>query len=327
MSFLKLILRAVVPPALLVAVAAISAAGVQVYRVTHPPRHVDQDLDVTTMLVRLEEIGFRASDGTALAGWLLRGSPERPAIVLCHDLGESKAALVNLLIPLHKAGFTLLALDFRGHGKSAGTASTLGLDEKRDVIGAVDYVAALDRIDHHEVGVYGVGQGAHAAVLAAVDRPALKALVLDGLYPDAGYPLVKAAFEGWTSGERQLGFLPKKVFDLMYRTRIDKNRAADVLPSLLGRDLLLVAPAGDAALADQMQRMYATIPEQRETDGNLITLPATGIDGLYGSEIERYHERIVSFFETRLPGTYTAVDPEGAHPAPAKGGKGAAQGS
>src|SRR4029453_354334 len=94
----------------------------------------------------------------------------------------------------------------RGPGASGGTASTLGVDEKRDVIGAVDYLADLEGIDHRKVGAYGVGQGAHAAVLAAADRPALKALVLDGLYPDASYPLVRSAFEGWDFGERRLAF-------------------------------------------------------------------------------------------------------------------------
>src|SRR5262245_30526216 len=188
MRALKLLVRAVLPVALLAICASIAAAAVQVYRVTHPPRQQDATSDLSTILVRVEEVSFTASDGIPLSGWLLRGQPDRPAIILSHDRGRSKGTLVNMIIPLHAAGFTVLAYDSRGHGASGGTASTLGVDEKRDVIGAVDYLATLEGIDHRKVGAYGVGQGAHAAVLAAADRPALRALVLDGLYPDAAYP-------------------------------------------------------------------------------------------------------------------------------------------
>jgi pimeloyl-ACP methyl ester carboxylesterase len=300
MGALKVVLRAVLPLLLLHVGAALAASGLQVWRFTHPPRQVDEISDVATMLVRVEDVGFNASDGVPLSAWLLRGTEGRPAIVLCHDRGASKAALVNLIIPLHRAGFTVLAVDSRGHGKSGGAASTLGIDEKRDVIGAVDYAVSLGGVDHRHVGVYGVGQGAHAAVLAAVDRPALRALVLDGLYPDAGYPLLRAVFLGWSFGEKRLAFLPRMIFDVMYRTRIDANRAADALPRLLGRDVLLVAPASDSSLASAMRKMYETIPVQRESDGNLITLPATSAEGLFGAEVERYHSRICAFFESRL---------------------------
>jgi len=54
--------------------------------------------------------------------------------------------------------------------------------------------------------------GAFAAVLAARDRPALRVLVLDGLYPDVGYPLVRRAFDGWEVGVEHLAFLPRAIF-------------------------------------------------------------------------------------------------------------------
>ena len=90
--------------------------------------------------------------------------------------------MLTLGIALQKGGFTVLAFDFRGHGASGGTGSTLGLDEKRDVIGALDYLAASG-VEARRIGVYGVGMGAHAAVLAAADRPSASVLVLSGLYP------------------------------------------------------------------------------------------------------------------------------------------------
>lgn len=280
--------------------AGIGATGIGVHRATHPPRTAGEDPTVAGALVSLESVRFKAPDGVELAGWLVRGKEGGPPVVLCHAFGESKASLLHLAVGLERRGFTVLLLDFRGHGESGGAGSTLGVEEKRDVIGAVDYLVGLPRIDSRKIGIYGVGLGAHAAVLAARDRPALRVLVLDGLYPDASYSLVRAVYGGWSFGVRHLGFLPAAMFNIAHRTRIGSNRAADVLPALRGRDILLLAPAGDSALAAEMERLYHAIPQKRDNEASLVTMPATLAAGLYGEDLDRYQDRITAFFETRL---------------------------
>jgi pimeloyl-ACP methyl ester carboxylesterase len=300
--FLRSIPGAILVVALLGALAALGMAGTQVYRVTHPSRQPDSAASLGLALAKVDDVSIRSTDGVRLAGWLFHGSPGMPAIVLCHDLGESRNALMNVAIALNDAGFTVLAFDFRGHGESGGESSTLGVEESRDVMGAVDYVASLakDGVDPRRIGVFGSGMGAHAAVLAAADRPAVRVLVLDGLWPDARFTLVHHVFADWPWGEKHLGAVPAKLFPLIAGASIDEGRAADVLPQLAGRDLLLVAPAGDSRLEASMQAMYATLPERRDSERNLITLPATKASGLGADDLAHYHERVVAFFRTRL---------------------------
>jgi hypothetical protein len=177
----------------------------------------------------------------------------------------------------------------------------LGVLEKRDVLGAVDYLVRSREIDSRRLGILGVGMGAHAAALAALDRPSLRVLVLDALYPDVSYPLVRRVYEGWPFGVEHLGFLPRKVFQVMTGARCEE-RADEALPALGRRDLLLVAPADDSALANEMERIYRTIPSEKDgIEGNLVTLPATLGTGLYGDDLERYLSRVCGFFESRLP--------------------------
>jgi pimeloyl-ACP methyl ester carboxylesterase len=203
-------------------------------------------------------------------------------------------------VSLHRQGFGVLLFDFRGHGQSEGKSSTLGLDEKRDVIGAVEFLADREGREPPRVGIYGVGMGAHAAVLAAADRPSLHVLVLDELYPDASYRLSRQVFSGWQAGVRHLSFLPDGLFTLMSGTRIGQHRAADALPGLTGRHLLLLAPVGDPVLLAEMQRMVQSIPEQRDVDGNLVVLPVTGGGGLYGEALEQHNQQVLEFFQERL---------------------------
>jgi len=275
--------------------------SIRVDRATRPDRVLEASTVLASTFAKFEEVHFPAADGVDLAGWKIPGKPGHPAIVLCHDFGASKASLLNVAIPLQRAGFHLLAFDFRGHGQSGGARSSLGVLEKRDVLGAVDYLVRARDIDSRRLGILGVGMGAHAASLAALDRPALRVLVLDALYPDVSYPLVRRVYEGWPFGVEHLGFLPRALFHVMTGAR-SEERADEALPALGRRDLLLVAPADDSALAGAMERIYRAIPTEKDgTEGNLITLPATLGTGLYGDDLERYLARVCGFFESRLP--------------------------
>ena len=278
---------------------AVGAVGVQVHRLTHPAR-VAKSSNVASDLVRLEEAEFSSADGLPLRGWRIPGMPGAPGIVLCHDLGGSKDAMLDLGLALQAAGFTVLAFDFRGHGESGGSGSTLGVEEKRDVLGALDYLAGVEGVDGKHLGVYGVGMGAQAAVRAAADRPSATVLVLDGLYPDVGWEVQRAVYARWRFGMGRVGFLPRSVFDALHFDTRGEPPASAVLPTLRGRHLLLVAPADDAALAAEMKRMYEAIPEQKDADGNLVTLPAGSGGDLYGEDLTRYRSKVLGFFKERL---------------------------
>jgi pimeloyl-ACP methyl ester carboxylesterase len=281
---------------------AVGAVSVQVHRLTHPARVArgGGSLAVAGDLVRIESDEFPAADGVPLRGWRIAGPPGSPGVVLCHDLGSSKEAMLGLALALQSAGFTVVAFDFRGHGESGGAGSTLGVEEKRDVLGAIDYLAGVPGVDARRLGVYGVGMGAQAAVRAASDRRAAAVLVLDGLYPDVGWEVERAVYGQWRFKTSRLGFLPRSVFEAMHFGSRGEPPASQVLPTLRGRHLLLVAPADDAALAAEMQRMYEAIPEQKDADGNLVTLPAGSRSERYGEDLALYHHKVLAFFRDRL---------------------------
>src|SRR6266496_5859588 len=50
------------------------------------------------------------------------------------------STLLGSAVSLNRAGYPLLVFDFRGHGASAGSGSDLGVSEKRDIEGAVEYL-------------------------------------------------------------------------------------------------------------------------------------------------------------------------------------------
>jgi pimeloyl-ACP methyl ester carboxylesterase len=296
----SLILAAIVP--LAAAAILFIVAAVRVHSHLSPERLAPSSIDFEAMEIEVESVPFEAADGLALRGWMMRGEGERPAIVLCHDRAAGKASLVNLAIRLHDNGFTILMIDFRGHGESEQRLSTLGLREMRDVLGAVDLLQRMEWLDNRRIGLYGVGMGAHAAVLAAAELPAVKVLVLDSLYPDPSYHLVRSFWGDWPFAVRRLAFLPKATFGLLTGEDADGRRAADIIGRLPGRDMLLLASEGDPALIAELKAMYLTIPDQTDVDGNLVFVPAAQTEALYGESLEEYTRTVADFFEQRLSG-------------------------
>jgi len=276
------------------------AAVLRVHGAMTPLRRSEPAPDAEALHLDLEIVAFDSVDGVPLQAWHIPGDPGAPPVLLCHDLGSTRSSLLGLALDLSRAGFPLLLFDFRGHGKSGGDGSTLGLEEKRDVLGAIDYITARKEYRGRPIGVYGVGMGAHAAVLAAADRRSIRVLVLDGLYPDPAFDLVRRVYAGWRPAVQRLAFVPETIFLLLAGARADGERAADVIHRLTGRDLLLLAPEGDPVLGDEIRRMYESIPEQMYVDGNFELLPATHSEGLYGENRKRHHGSVEEFFVSRL---------------------------
>src|SRR5262252_4190188 len=113
--------------------------GYEIHGISHPPR-VRDSVNPADLLLRTDEVTFQSTDGLMLSGWLIHGEHDAPAIILCHDLGESKAVFLDSAVPLQRLGYNLLLLDFRGHGASGGGGSTLGTQERYDVLGAIDFL-------------------------------------------------------------------------------------------------------------------------------------------------------------------------------------------
>ncbi len=135
--------------------------GVLLYRHAHPPRLTSEETP-ESLFTRYEDASFTSSDGVSMSGWWIPGREKAPALILCHDRGASRASLLGLAARLSAESYSVLLFDARGHGKSGGTSS-FGVLEKRDVIGAIDWVGSNTKADATQIGVFGVGMGAYAA--------------------------------------------------------------------------------------------------------------------------------------------------------------------
>ena len=152
----------------------------------------------------LEPLAFPATDGTRLAGWFLAHPRPRGTLLMLHGFGTNHFGLVHLAYDLFAQDLQCLLLDFRGHGMSEGDATTLGLWEQRDVLGALEYLRSRRDVDPDRIGVYGVSMGAATALLTIKEGLGVRALVTD-----SAFATLKGAID---HGFRRIANLPPSVF-------------------------------------------------------------------------------------------------------------------
>lgn len=139
-----------------------------------------------------EPVSFPAFDGLRLAGMIVPGNPDRPRrgmIVFAHEFCSDMHSCARYCRALLAAGYDVFTFDFRGHGASAAEAGYTPRQwvterEIYDMRGALAFARSWleERGLPVEFGVVGVSRGACAAILAAEETPAVRAIVADGAF-------------------------------------------------------------------------------------------------------------------------------------------------
>ncbi len=116
----------------------------------------------------------------------LSGEADAPLAIALHGgLGTDSAQVRDVACTLSLAGYRVLTPDLYAHGRSEGTASTLGVRDADDVRAWVDYAVGRSGGDARIV-LFGQDEGALSALLylARDPDPAVRAAALDGVSGD-----------------------------------------------------------------------------------------------------------------------------------------------
>jgi dienelactone hydrolase len=133
-----------------------------------------------------EDVEFKASDGVALRGWLIKGKADKVIIqshfgVQCCRSGytpkgkgmikmwKEDISFLRQAKYLNEQGYTILMYDMRNHGQSdPGSIPWVswGPEEAKDVIAAVDYISHHPYHKDANIGLLSICMGAVASTYA-----------------------------------------------------------------------------------------------------------------------------------------------------------------
>mgnify|MGYP006377963161 FL=1 len=118
-----------------------------------------------------------AANEKRLFGWFIPAAPGAPALVVMHGWGGNAEMMLPLAAPLHAAGYSLLLVDARCHGRSDGDTFASLPRFAEDIEAALAWLRRQPAVDPAALGVIGHSVGAGAALLVAARQPELRAVV------------------------------------------------------------------------------------------------------------------------------------------------------
>jgi uncharacterized protein len=136
--------------------------------------------------LRYEPLALRAADGVELFTWFLpaRG-PAHATVLFLHGNAENISTHFNSVAWMPAQGFNVLALEYRGYGKSTGSPSLAGV--QLDIDAAMRVLLERPDVDPGRIVIFGQSLGGALAIHYAArgaQRHALRAVIADSAFAD-----------------------------------------------------------------------------------------------------------------------------------------------
>jgi dipeptidyl aminopeptidase/acylaminoacyl peptidase len=261
-----------------------------VYANTHPPRY-PLNVPPSDYGQPYERVSFVTGDGLTLSGWLIkpdRSGNKTPAVIICHGLGANKSDFTELAVFLVRRGYLVLAFDFRAHGDSEGSRTSLGYHEQKDVSAALHYLSSRPEVDQGRIGIFGFSAAETRKFRAVAADSAFTSLrdqarqAITGFYHLPAFPFVDLSVLG---------------YELYFQTRVRNIEPESVIGTISPAPVLIIAGEGDDMIpAENGRRLYQAAQEPKE----LWVIPVGGHGGTVAAAGSEYNRRVGDFFDKHL---------------------------
>ena len=241
---------------------------------------------------RMQELHI-VSEGLNLYGEYYDFGSDKCVIILpgrCESLVYS----YFFAAPYEKAGFNILVIDTRCHGKSDGIYNTIGVKERTDVLAWAAY--AHDKLHNAQIYIHGICIGTSAGLFALTDSRCpdyMKGLITEGCYVS-----FRETFKRHMIADKRPLFPVLDLVMLLINRYTGTNVYRDkpiramkkVKPQL--RMLFLYGKQDIFSIPEKTKKLYAACTAQ---DKKLVWFEKGGHSHLRINNIEKYDEAIVDF--------------------------------
>ncbi len=267
--------------------------------VLHPRRRVE-DHQLSDFGLPAEEISFLSRDGTRLAGWFIpapNAATPSPGIVLSHGWARSRAELLPHANFLHRAGYAVLAFDYRHRGESDGDAITMGLGEQDDLLGALDAFCARPEVDVRRIGLFGMSMGGVVAILVAARDERVRAVVAECPYASHESIMTRSLHHYYHLPSFPVAPLAKWFIERRLRRPLDGAQPLQAVAAISPRPLFVIADKRDAVIGhEETERVFRAASEPKR----FWLVPAADHARGWQAAREEYERRVLEFLVEAL---------------------------
>jgi pimeloyl-ACP methyl ester carboxylesterase len=240
-----------------------------------------------------ESVLIPSASGATIHGWFSEVPGSTAAIALFHGIHADRRAMLTRAELFRQAGYSVLLIDFQGHGESTASEITFGYRESKDVEASIDWLHK--RMPSAQVGAIGVSMG--GAALALAKHP----LKLNAVVLESAYSTIDLAVENRVKSN--IGFIGGAVWPLLtmqLHPRVGIN-TSDLRPidhlADVGCPILVAGGAADPyTVASETEAMYATAQQPKE----MWLVPGARHQDLQRFVPKDYQKHVFRFLERYL---------------------------
>ncbi|MEO6588099.1 MAG: alpha/beta fold hydrolase [Pyrinomonadaceae bacterium] len=303
----------VLPIVLLFCLSVVAASVWLVYKSAEPPRSIylvtpEKYGQLSARGAQVTDEKWTNADGTTARGWLLRGTPNAPAVILLHGYGTDRSYVLNLGVKLNETtDFTILMPDLRGHGENPSVVHTsFGGCETEDALSAIKFLRELKNGENalvsRDIGIFGIELGAFIGLSAAAKDETVKALVLDSVPAQSNAVLDLAVNRRFPFA----GFVTSKLAEngtyfYFAGSCYDRDSMCGKANAVSGRKVLLLAGADEPELQESTTKVSRCFPNSTVIESKLdFNLSGYGIMKASLEQADAYDQKVIEFFKRSL---------------------------
>ncbi len=229
-----------------VAVLLLTAAAIRYFEnsfIYFPPRFPEGFPPADLSPLHVEDVWLTTQDNIRLNAWYLLSPGSQKALLWFHGNAENIGYGLGQIVFYSRLGVNVLAVDYRGYGRSEGSPNETGV--YRDADAAYDYLVQVRHIQPKNIFVYGHSLGGAVAIDLASRR-------------ECGGLIAQSSFTSIRDMARRtfriplFEYIPKSRFDSLAKIR--QVRAP----------ILIVHGTRDATVPFSMgQRLFTAAPEPK----------------------------------------------------------------
>ena len=187
-----------------------------------------------------EDIELTAADGTRLHGWYIPHPDATHTLLFFHGNAGNISHRGDSIAIFNRLGLSVMIIDYRGYGHSAGRPSEAGI--YRDALVARDHLVEVRGVDPKRIVIFGRSLGASVAADLASRAPS------GGVILESGFSSARDMARHLYPG---LHWILYRRFDFDAAERLSRAQSPtlvlhspndEIIPSALGRRLFDAAP-------------------------------------------------------------------------------------
>lgn len=242
----------------------------------------------------MREVYIDSFDQTRLGGDFLLGENPNLRVILIHGYTAKNIVMFTIADQYYKRGYSILAPDLRGHGKSSGIFTSYGIKEKEDIKARIFWIKSF--YPDAKIILQGESMGAATAMYLAGENPKDVISTIE----DCGYTSYYEMYENKVKGKLRIIAKPAALLANLFikpiigadlfKSNIDSMKNTNIPVLFINGGLDEIVPK------DMCQRLYEAHSGIKEI--YIAKRAGHAESKLYDADI--YFQRIFSFLDNIL---------------------------